>query len=548
MDRKATSQLQHAREHYLQRHWAKAFEAFALADRAAPLEAADLELFSMCAYLIGRDDDYLITLERAQSAHEQSGATLRSARCAFFLALRLLLRGEIGRATGWLARAARLVETSGQDSCAERGYLLVPVAERHLLSGQFEDGYAVAARAIEIGERCGEHDLIACARHLQGRARLQQGQLAPGLALLDETMLAVMGGTLTPLMTGLLYCSVIEGCRKVYALARAREWTFALAEWCGQQPEMVAFTGTCLVNRAEILRLHGAWQEAIDEAERAHERCLRAANRHTAAAACYERGEVHRLRGDFDRAEEAYRHASEWGFEPQPGLALLRLAQGRADLAAAASRRVMLTTTDLLDRTRILSGHVEIMLAAGDLESARAACAELEAVAARLDAEALKAMAAEARGATELSGGDACAALVSLREACHLWRQLDAPYPLARVRAITGLACRALGDEDGAQLEFEAARAEFERLGAVPDVAGIDRIAQPPASGAARGLTVRELQVLRLVATGMTNKGIASELSLSEKTIDRHLSNIFTKLDVSSRAAATAFAYQNQLL
>jgi ATP/maltotriose-dependent transcriptional regulator MalT len=502
----------------------------------------------MCAYLIGRDDDYLITLERAQSAHEHSGAALRSARCAFFLALRLLLRGEIGRATGWLARSARLVETSGQDHCAERGYLLVPVAERHLLSGEFDEGYAVAARAVEIGERCGDHDLIACARHLQGRARLQQGQLAPGLALLDETMLAVMGGKLSPLMTGLLYCSVIEGCRRVYAMARAREWTFALSEWCDQQPEMVAFTGTCLVNRAEILRLHGAWQEAIQEAERARERCLRAANRRTAAAACYERGEVHRLRGALEEAEEAYRQASEWGFEPQPGLALLRLAQGRTDLAAAASRRVMMTTSDLLERTRILSGHVEIMLAAGDPESARAACAELESAAARLDAEALRAMAAEARGAIELASGDACAALGSLREACHLWRQLDAPYPLARVRAVTGLACRALGDEDGAQLEFDAARTEFERLGAAPDVAYVDRIAQPSVSGSARKLTARELQVLRLVATGMTNKGIAGELSLSEKTIDRHLSNIFIKLEVSSRAAATAYAYQHQLL
>jgi DNA-binding CsgD family transcriptional regulator len=332
-------------------------------------------------------------------------------------------------------------------------------------------------------------------------------------------------------------------------MARAREWTFALAAWCDEQPEMIAFTGTCLVNRAEILRLHGAWQEAIEAAERARERCLRATNRYTAAAACYERGEVHRLRGEFDQAEEAYRHASEWGFEPQPGLALLRLAQGRADLAAAASRRVMMTTTDLLARTRILSGHIEIMLAAGDLESARAGYAELESAAARLDAEALRAMAAEARGAVELANGDACAALVSLREACHLWRQLDAPYPLARVRAVTGLACRALGDEDGAQLEFDAARAELERLGAAPDVAYVDRISQPPAaSSLPRGLTARELQVLRLVATGMTNKGIAGELSLSEKTIDRHLSNIFVKLEVPSRAAATAYAYQHQLL
>jgi DNA-binding CsgD family transcriptional regulator len=524
-----------------------AYRSLSLADQAAPLAAADLELLAMSAYLIGRDDDYLNALDRAHHAYLEAGEGLRAVRCGFWLGLRLLFRGETGRATGWLSRAQRLLEREGRD-CVEPGYLLLPVAQQHLDAGDYAAAYAGATEAAEIGERFGEADLIACARHLQGRILVQQGQVEAGLALLDEAMLAVAAGELSPLVTGLIYCSVIEGCQEVYALGRAREWTAALAQWCEEQPEMLAFTGTCLVHRAEIMQLRGAWPDAIEQARRACERCTQVANRRAAAAALYQQAEVHRLRGEFAAAEEAYRSASRWGWEPQPGLALLRMAQGRTDAAAAAIRRVVSATSDRLERTRLLPACIEIMLAAGDVADARGACRELAAIAERFDTGVLGAMAAQARGAVELAEGDAQAALGSLRRAWRVWEQVEAPHLAAQVRVLIGLACRALGDEDGSTLELDAARAVFEQLGAAPDLARIDSLAAGAPSGRSHGLTRRELQVLRLVTAGKTNKAIAAELFLSEKTVDRHVSNILTKLDVPSRAAATAYAYEHKLI
>jgi ATP/maltotriose-dependent transcriptional regulator MalT len=540
-------ELERGRESYARRAWGDAHRLLSRADQAAPLGGADLERLAMAAYLIGRDDDYLAALDRAHHAYLDAGEGVRAVRCAFWLGLRLLFRGETGRATGWLARAQRLLEREERD-CVEQGYLLLPVVNQQIAAGDCDAAYAAATRATEIGDRFGDADLSACARHLQGRVLIQQGRVAQGLALLDEAMVAVAAGELSPLITGLTYCSVIEGCQEAYALGRAREWTSALAQWCEAQPDMVAFTGVCLAHRAEILRFHGAWQASIEEARRACERCARAGNQQAAAAAFYQQAEVHRLRGEFAAAEEAYRSASQWGWEPQPGLALLRMAQGRTDAAAAAMRRVVSATIDRLQRTRLLPAHIEIMLAVGDLEEARGACRELEEIAPSFESGVLNAMAAHARGAVELAAGDAQAALVSLRRAWQVWHQIEAPYVAARVRMLVGLACRALGDDDGGGLELDAARAVFERLGAAPDLARIDSLAPGAPPGRPHGLTPRELQVLRLVAAGKTNRAIATELFLSEKTIDRHVSNIFTKLDVPSRAAATAYAYEHKLV
>ena len=342
--------------------------------------------------------------------------------------------------------------------------------------------YAAAAEAAAIGERCGDPDLVACARHQQGRIRLQQGQVEAGLALLDETMVAVTAGELSPLVTGLMYCSVIAACQQVYALDRTREWTAALTQWCEGQPDMVAFAGVCQVHRAEIMQLQGAWPEAIEEARRA---CARSqgVDQQAAAAALYQQAEVHRLKGEFAAAEEAYRGASQLGLEPQPGLALLRLAQGRSDAAATAIRRVASTTTDRLKRMSLLPAYVEIMLAAGDVEDARNACRELEDIARSFDTGVPGAIAAQARGAVDLAEGNAQAALGSLRRAFEVWQRIEAPYAAARVRVLIGLACRALGDEDGAGLEIDAARSIFERLGAAPDLARIDSLTKGAPSG-----------------------------------------------------------------
>jgi DNA-binding CsgD family transcriptional regulator len=535
-----------ARGYYQQRAWADAYQAFLRADQETPLAAEDVELLAMAAYLVGRDEDYLKALERAYNAHRDTRGRLRAVRCAFWLGFRLLMRGETGHAGGWFARAQRLLERGARE-CAERGYLLLPTVEQHLASGDHEAAYAAAAKAAAIGEHCSDADLVACARHQQGRIRLQQGQVAAGLALLDETMVTVTAGELSPLVTGLMYCSVIAACQQVYAFDRTREWTAALTQWCEGQPDMVAFAGVCQVHRAEIMQLRGTWPEAIEEARRA---CARSQgfDRRAAAAALYQQAEVHRLKGEFAAAEQAYQGASQLGLEPQPGLALLRLVQGRSDVAATAIRRVASTTENRLKRMGLLPAYVDIMLAAGEVQDASNACRELEDIARSFGTGVPDAIAAQARGAVDLAEGDAQAALGSLRNAFEVWQGIQAPYAAARVRLLIGLACRALGDEDGADLELDAARSIFERLGARPDVARINALTKGVASGNTHRLTPREVQVLRLVAAGKTNAAIAAELLLSGRTVERHLSNIFTKLDLSTRTAATAWAYEHGLI
>ena len=539
--------LERGRESYERHAWADAYKSLSFADDIAPLDAEDLEPLAITAYLITRDDDYLRVLNRAYQAHLDAGEYSRGARCAFWLGLRCLFRGETGRATGWFARAKRLLECQ-EHSCVEEGYLLLPTVEQQLDAGDCEAAYAMAADAAEIGGHFGEPDLIAIARHLQGRALIQQGHVERGLALPDEAMLAVTAGELSPLVTGLIYCSVIDGCHQVYAMGRAREWTAALARWCEGQPELVTFNGTCLVHRAEIMQFHGAWSDAIVEARRGCERFERGIDPQRPASAYYQLAELHRLQGEFAAADEAYRSASRWGWEPQPGLALLRMAQGRVEIAVRAIRRVVSATTAPLELARFLPAYVEIMLGAGEIEDARAGCRELQGIAERFDTGVIGAFAAHALGAVELAEGDAQAALGSLRRALQVWQQVEAPHMVARARLLVGLACRALADEEGAGLELDAARAVFEQLGAAPDLTRLKSLTKNAPSGHLHGLTRRELQVLRLIATGKTNKGIAAELFLSGRTVDRHVSNIFTKLNLPSRAAATAYAYEHKLI
>jgi DNA-binding CsgD family transcriptional regulator/tetratricopeptide (TPR) repeat protein len=447
-------------------------------------------------------------------------------------------------ATAWIARGQRLVEDR---DCVERGYVLLAVAEQQLGGGQADAAHATASQAAGVGERFDDADLTAVARHVQGRALIDQGDVVEGLKRLDETMLAVVADELSPVVTGMMYCSVIDTCRQVYALGRAREWTSAFSRVCEQQPDMSAFTGTCLVHRSEILQLQGAWPDALTEACRACERAQRAA-RKPPGAAFYQQAEIHRLRGEFAKAEDAYHFASDRGCEPQPGLALLRLAQGRTDAACAAIRRLMGATSDRLRRARLLPACLEIMLAIGDLEDARRARDELRELARTFDADGLRAMVAQAEGAIALAEGRAHAALDPLRRAFERWQRLEAPYEAARVRVLIGHACRALGDEEAAALEHKAARSEFERLGAQPELARLDAPSPTGPSTAGNPLTARELQVLRLISSGRTNKEIADELCLSERTIDRHVSNILSKLDVPTRAAAAVHAVHHKFL
>jgi DNA-binding CsgD family transcriptional regulator len=521
-----------------------AYESLSAADRADPLGAEDLELLATAAYMVGREADYVGFLERAHRAHLDGGRALAALRCAFWVGVTFARRGDLGVAGGWLGRAQRLLDREGGDR-VERGYLLLPVAFELEASGDPAAAIATLAEAAAIGERFSDPDLFALAAHERGHVLIEMGHLKEGLRLLDEAMVAVTAGELSPIVSGIVYCGVILACQKAHEVRRAQEWTAALTRWCERQPDLVAFTGRCLVHRAEIMHLHGGWSEALEEARRARARCLQGENPAAAGEACYLQGEIHRLVGDYAAAEAAYHEASRRGREPQPGLALLRLAQGQADVAEAAVRRVAAERSPLGKRAGLLPAYVEIMLAVGDLEAARDAGHELEAIADGNGSGALGAIAAHARGAVELAEGDAPAALVALRRAGHGWQQLEAPYEAARTRVLVGLACRALGDQDSAALELEAARATFAELGAAPDVARLDSLAAGAVPGDAHGLTEREHEVLRHLAAGATNKAIAAELVLSVRTVDRHVSNIFAKLGVSTRAAATAYAHKH---
>jgi DNA-binding CsgD family transcriptional regulator len=542
----AQGALMRGREAARRLEWSDAYAALSLADSSSPLAAQDLEVLATAALLLGHVEDGLRTLQRAHQRHAESGDFRRAARCAFWLTFHLGARGDVAQASGWFGRASRLLEH--EQECAEHGYLLISVAFHQLVAGDHAAGRTAAAEAAAIGGRTGDADLVAFARYLQGRALVHEGEMDEGLALVDEAMVAVVAGELSPIVAGAVYCGVIDTCQVLSELRRASEWTAALTTWCATQPDMVTFTGQCLVHRAELLHLHGAWLEAVEEAKRALERFARGADEYASGDAYYQQAEAYRVLGESGAAEDAYQQASRWGREPQPGLALLRLAQGNTDAAAAAIGRAVAETTDRLRRVKLLPAQVEILLAAGEVQAAQDAADELIQMAGAYSTPALRAMANHARGAVLLASGDAHAAVVALRGAWQLWRELQAPYEAARVRVLVGLTCRQLGDRETAAMEFDAARAVFAQLGAAPDLARVEALARSGAASNAQGLTERELQVLRLLATGKTNHAIANELVLAEKTVHRHVSNIFTKLDVSSRAAATAYAYQHRLL
>ena len=538
---------------YERQEWNDAFEALSAADRTDALCAEDLNRLAWSAGLTARDDEMLVALERWHNAELAAGRTLVAARAALWLGFRLFARGEASRAGGWLGRSQRLVEEAGRD-CVEQGYLMLPATQRLLNTGEFQAAHDTAARAVALGVRFDEPDLQAFARNLQGRALVRLGRLDTGLALMDEAMVAVRSGELSPVVTGLIYCSAIAAGQRIYAFERTREWTGALDAWCEARPQMVLFKGHCLVHRAQILRLGGAWPRALEEAQGAVSRCVGDFDREAAGLAHYEQAEVHRLCGEVVAAEGCYREASRCGVEPQPGLALMRLGQGDRAAAANAIRRVAAATGDALARTRYLPAYAEIMLAVGDIEEARTASRELDQTAAGFKTDVLTALAWQTWGAVQLAAGNARAVLEPVRGAFRIWQQLGAPFEAAQQRLLLARACLAMGDAEGARLELDAACETFASLGAGPSLSEASTLREASApqhrlpGAAVRGLTARELEVLRLLATGKTNKTIAQDLGLSGKTVDRHVSNIFDKLQVASRSAATAFAYEHHLV
>ena len=532
--------LGQARDLHAQSRWADACEQFAAADRSEPLHADDLERYAEAAQILGRGVEAIQLLRRAFNSRIAAGERDRAITSAFWLFQALIVNAEFSRASGWAAQVRRSVPD------VNHGWLLFTQAYFLIASAEFDQAAQLLARAAEDGSRRGETDLLAFATTVWGRALIKAGRLPEGLSRLDEAMVPVAELKTSPRATSMLYCSAIATCHEAREFGRAREWTHALGAWLDSLPRLGgAYFGNCRIYRAYLMCLRGSWQEALEEVAFVCDDLSGDYGQLVAGHAHYRLAEIHRLLGNPE-AEAGYRRAAELGGPTQPGLSLLRLTQGEVDKAVLGIRRALAETPAQLDRLELLTAAVTIMLAAGDIDSARQATAELAGIAAVYPTAGVQAELAAARGAVALSEGDPAAALPLLRSASRGWREIDVPHAVATVSVLLGLACRAVGDEDAAQLELESARSTFVRLGARPDLQRAEELLRP--AEVPGPLSAREIEVLRLVAAGKTNHAIATELFVSERTVHRHVSNIFDKLGVRSRTAAASYAIQHHLV
>jgi DNA-binding CsgD family transcriptional regulator len=542
-----TADVGAGREAFAKRAWRAAASLLAACHNKEPLGLDDLELLAQAAYLCGEDAASETAWIEANHRAVAQCDWARAARCAFWLGVTLQARSERAQASGWFAKAQRVLEDNDHD-CVERGWLLVGVGLKLHHERNYEASQSAWEKAIEVGTRFHDIDLITTARQGLARILIKRGAIAEGAPLLDEAMVTVLADEVSPIPAGIIYCSVIEACQEIVDIARAEEYTEALSRWVDAQPDLVPYRGRCQIHRAEIMALGGRWHDAALEISQACERLVDPPQPQLGMA-LYQKAEIHRMRGEFDAAEKAYREANEKGFVLQPGAALLRLAQGQTDAAVAAITRAFEVTSKEVTRCRVLPPYIEITLAADDVEAAGRACEELAEIAQSLDSPLLRAAERRCRGLIQLAQGDSDAALKVLDEAWESLSRLVAPYEVARLRHAIGLASRAVGDDYTAVDHWQSARRTFAELGARPDLETIDELLGSAESREVPGgLSPRELEVLVLVARGKSNREIASELVISERTVARHLSNILAKLDVPSRTAASAFAFQNRLV
>lgn len=543
----ATNALELGRQAFDCNRWAEAHSELSTAALHSQLTGSDLFNFATAAELTGREQESTNLWAQAHHQFLAEEDVPRALRSAFHLIRGLAYRGDLSQAGGWLARTKGLLADLGDES-VERGYLLLPVALMSLHAGDVAGAFSTFSQVLNMALHYGDPDLLALGRLGVGRGLVRMGEVEEGVALLDQAMVSVTAGEVSAIVSGIVYCATIDACREIFDLRRAREWTSALSYWCSSQPEMVPFRGECLIHRVEIMQLHGAWPDALEEAERAC-RLLAGQPGHPASPEAHlQKGDLLRLRGNLVEAEEEYRTVARLGQSPQPGLARLRLAKGQAASALKSIRLALPEAPGRFQRARMLEALVEVTLAVGEKVDARTASNALNELSGQLNAPLLTAMALHCEGAVLLAEGDATGAFAELRRAWRLWSDLDAPYFGAQTRTLLGLAARDLGDEDTARMELDAALWVFRQLGAALEAAQVERLISKTTSEESLGLTVREIEVLRLIAAGKTNRAIAGELFLSQKTVARHISNIFTKLDINSRSAATAFAFQHKLV
>ncbi|WP_349365562.1 MAG: response regulator transcription factor [Nitratireductor rhodophyticola] len=535
--------LRAAKDAYSEGAWADATELFLNADAESELGADDLEALVWAAGISAQDRVMLDGLERLYRHYAADENHVECVRMAFWSGLRNMLIGEVGLGSGWLQRAAKHAEQTAPD-CVQRGYLLLPQIYMQRGKGDYEAAIEFADKAIAVGENGEDPDLIALAGSLKGGILFRLGRIGEGYVPIDEAMLLANSRRLSPVVCGVVYCEIVASCCRVLEMVRAREWTAILNEWCRRNPQAKAFNGVCKVHRAEVLQLEGNWNEAFAEAERAANGLI-GTTEHTATAnAAYRRGEILRLRGEFDKSDAEYRLAEEIGVDPQPGLALLRLAQGQREEALAGLRRALKTAGDMPRKAALLPSGIEIFIACSALHEAERLCREMSDIAEHFGTEILARVADQGHASLALARGKYSDAVPALTRARRYWSEFGAPYLVARLRVDIARACAELGDVESAEREFDAAEKIFEDLGAAPDLARILKMRTGSKAARADNLTTRERQVLALVADGGTNRKIADELKLSPKTVNRHLENIFGKLGVSSRAAAVAKGLQ----
>jgi DNA-binding CsgD family transcriptional regulator/tetratricopeptide (TPR) repeat protein len=532
--------LSQARELHAQSLWAEAYEQFAEADRDEQLDADDLERYAEAAQILGLGADAISLLRRAFNLRIDAREVDQAITSAFWICQALIINAEFARANGWAAQVRRSMPD------VDNGWLLFLEAYFLIAAADYDQAARLLARAADMGSRRREADLVAFATTVWGRALIKGGRLKEGLSRLDEAMVPVVERDTSPRATSMMYCSAIATCYEAREFGRASEWTHALGAWLDSLPRLGgAYFGNCRIYRAHLMCLRGSWGDALDEVAFVCDDLSGNYGQLVAGHAHYQLAEIHRLLGDPE-AEASYRRAAELGAPTQPGVSLLRLAQGDLDKAVLGIRRALAETQGQLERLDLLTAAVTIMLAAGDIDAARQATTELAVIAAVYTAPGVQAELGAARGALALSDGDPAAALPLLRSAARYWREVDAPYAVATVTVLVGLACRAVGDEDAAEVELESARSTFARLGAHPDVHRVEELLH--STQAVGPLSAREIEVLKLVAAGKTNHAIAAELFVSERTVHRHVSNIFDKLGVHSRTAAASYAIQHHLV